>query len=213
MPEALPSRQERARGSGNDRGIRAESRRAVRAARCLKTCRAVKTERARGSGNDRGIRAESRRAVRAARCSKTCRAVKTERGSGNDRGIRAESRRAVRAARCLKTCRAAKTERARGSGGEAGIRTLGRSLSPYNGLANRRLQPLGHLTSREEPSIRRSLTYPERTIRAAVGRARLDWAAATLHPRSELFALFRRHPLPALTHTVSPMRASAHPAT
>ena len=32
-------------------------------------------------------------------------------------------------------------------GGEAGIRTLGRSLSPYNGLANRRLQPLGHLTA------------------------------------------------------------------
>jgi integrase len=33
------------------------------------------------------------------------------------------------------------------TGGEAGIRTLGRSLSPYNGLANRRLQPLGHLTA------------------------------------------------------------------
>ena len=34
------------------------------------------------------------------------------------------------------------------SGGEAGIRTLGRGLSPYNGLANRRLKPLGHLTAR-----------------------------------------------------------------
>jgi hypothetical protein len=33
------------------------------------------------------------------------------------------------------------------SGGEAGIRTLGRVLKPYNGLANRRLQPLGHLTA------------------------------------------------------------------
>ena len=32
-------------------------------------------------------------------------------------------------------------------GGEAGIRTLGTGLSPYNGLANRRLQPLGHLTA------------------------------------------------------------------
>ena len=32
------------------------------------------------------------------------------------------------------------------TGGEAGIRTLGTGLSPYNGLANRRLQPLGHLT-------------------------------------------------------------------
>ena len=34
------------------------------------------------------------------------------------------------------------------AGGEAGIRTLGRAFRPYNGLANRRLQPLGHLTYR-----------------------------------------------------------------
>ena len=33
------------------------------------------------------------------------------------------------------------------TGGEAGIRTLGRAFGPYNGLANRRLQPLGHLTA------------------------------------------------------------------
>src|SRR5947207_14665531 len=32
------------------------------------------------------------------------------------------------------------------TGGEAGIRTLGTAFRPYNGLANRRLQPLGHLT-------------------------------------------------------------------
>ena len=38
-------------------------------------------------------------------------------------------------------------------GGEAGIRTLGRGLSPYNGLANRRLQPLGHLTASELPAF------------------------------------------------------------
>ena len=31
------------------------------------------------------------------------------------------------------------------TGGEAGIRTLDTGVSPYNGLANRRLQPLGHL--------------------------------------------------------------------
>src|SRR6266704_4809825 len=30
--------------------------------------------------------------------------------------------------------------------GEGGIRTPGRGFSPYNGLANRRLQPLGHLS-------------------------------------------------------------------
>ncbi len=32
-------------------------------------------------------------------------------------------------------------------GGEAGIRTLGTAIQPYNGLANRRLKPLGHLSS------------------------------------------------------------------
>src|SRR6476646_2572745 len=31
-------------------------------------------------------------------------------------------------------------------GGEGGIRTPDRGVSPYNGLANRRLQPLGHLS-------------------------------------------------------------------
>src|SRR5438132_5048938 len=36
----------------------------------------------------------------------------------------------------------------KGSGGEGGIRTLDTGFSPYNGLANRRLQPLGHLSSR-----------------------------------------------------------------
>ena len=32
------------------------------------------------------------------------------------------------------------------SGGERGIRTLGRALRPYGGLANRWLQPLTHLS-------------------------------------------------------------------
>ena len=32
-------------------------------------------------------------------------------------------------------------------GGEGGIRTLDTGFSPYNGLANRRLQPLGHLSA------------------------------------------------------------------
>ena len=34
----------------------------------------------------------------------------------------------------------------KGNGGEGGIRTLDTGVSPYNGLANRRLQPLGHLS-------------------------------------------------------------------
>jgi hypothetical protein len=53
--------------------------------------------------------------------------------------------------------RADKTERWRGIGGEAGIRTLGRTLRPYNGLANRRLQPLGHLTADCKYTARKNL--------------------------------------------------------
>jgi hypothetical protein len=36
------------------------------------------------------------------------------------------------------------------SGGAGGIRTLDRALQPYNGLANRRLQPLGHSSIRAD---------------------------------------------------------------
>ena len=35
---------------------------------------------------------------------------------------------------------------ARKHGGEGGIRTLGTGVSPYNGLANRRIRPLCHLS-------------------------------------------------------------------
>jgi hypothetical protein len=45
------------------------------------------------------------------------------------------------------------------TGGEAGIRTLDTGVSPYNGLANRRLQPLGHLTAARNLSIRQALSY------------------------------------------------------
>jgi hypothetical protein len=38
----------------------------------------------------------------------------------------------------------AKRVSAKQDGGAGGIRTLDRALQPYNGLANRRLQPLGH---------------------------------------------------------------------
>jgi hypothetical protein len=36
-------------------------------------------------------------------------------------------------------------------GGEGGIRTPGTGFGPYNGLANRRLQPLGHLSVYNRP--------------------------------------------------------------
>jgi hypothetical protein len=34
--------------------------------------------------------------------------------------------------------------------GDGGIRTLDRALQPYNGLANRRLQPLGHISGKAD---------------------------------------------------------------
>ena len=39
---------------------------------------------------------------------------------------------------------------AKAGGGAGGIRTLDRALQPYNGLANRRLQPLGHSSMRAD---------------------------------------------------------------
>src|SRR5271163_1467303 len=42
-------------------------------------------------------------------------------------------------------------------GGEGGIRTPDTGVSPYNGLANRRLQPLGHLSAYRLRGSRRCL--------------------------------------------------------
>src|SRR5437016_3265656 len=40
-------------------------------------------------------------------------------------------------------------------GGEGGIRTLGTGVSPYNGLANRRIRPLCHLSATISDSLPR----------------------------------------------------------
>src|SRR5271163_4798472 len=45
-------------------------------------------------------------------------------------------------------------------GGDGGIRTLDRALQPYNGLANRRLQPLGHVSRAEKAHRDICLTHP-----------------------------------------------------
>jgi hypothetical protein len=56
----------------------------------------------------------------------------------------------------LRVARHPKPVRAKG-GGAGGIRTLDRALQPYNGLANRRLQPLGHSSmSADMPDARAS---------------------------------------------------------
>jgi hypothetical protein len=43
----------------------------------------------------------------------------------------------------------------KGYGGEGGIRTLGTGVSPYNGLANRRIRPLCHLSGVRSHSLSR----------------------------------------------------------
>src|SRR5580700_1192039 len=57
------------------------------------------------------------------------------------------------------------------SGGEGGIRTPGRSFGPYNGLANRRIQPLCHLSAvfrqallRTDDDLRNSYPSNSRSI-------------------------------------------------
>jgi hypothetical protein len=45
--------------------------------------------------------------------------------------------------------------RVKTSGGEGGIRTLGTGVSPYNGLANRRIRPLCHLSGVRKFSLPR----------------------------------------------------------
>ena len=45
------------------------------------------------------------------------------------------------------------------SGGEGGIRTLGTGVSPYNGLANRRIRPLCHLSGAHRNGPLASVVY------------------------------------------------------
>src|SRR5207302_11049595 len=59
--------------------------------------------------------------------------------------------------------------------GERGIRTLDTGLTPYNGLANRRLQPLGHLSN-----VRVAQSRPCDVAAQHVGRRS---GATRSHPR------------------------------
>src|SRR6516165_9201175 len=84
----------------------------------------------------------------------------------------------------------------KGSGGEGGIRTLDTGVSPYNGLANRRLQPLGHLSA---ASFQQFNTCPSIHL--------LDYCWTPLqHIHRRLQALHR------LRRLSSP-RSSTHPAS
>src|SRR5436853_3033288 len=54
--------------------------------------------------------------------------------------------------------------------GEGGIRTPDRGISPYNGLANRRLQPLGHLSNKRLDCKLRGQGRPREVVRPATNR-------------------------------------------
>jgi hypothetical protein len=58
----------------------------------------------------------------------------------------------------------------KGSGGERGIRTPDRGFSPYNGLANRRLQPLGHLSALLRIIPELSISVIMRAIKSSFSR-------------------------------------------
>src|SRR5271157_957389 len=59
-------------------------------------------------------------------------------------------------------------------GGDGGIRTLDRALQPYNGLANRRLQPLGHVSGSRVPARRKAAAN---RVAQTYARPGTDWQA------------------------------------
>ena len=77
----------------------------------------------------------------------------------------------LRRASCFTSSRtrspSCEARRAKQDGGDGGIRTLDRALQPYNGLANRRLQPLGHVSNMADMpdagSTRKRQICPSRT--------------------------------------------------
>src|SRR3954463_4650976 len=85
---------------------------------------------------------------------------------------------------------------AESNGGEAGIRTLDTAFRPYNGLANRRLQPLGHLT--DPVSIRPTMSCGKEIVPAIVPeiwqlslpRAKAQGTAIT-NPRADVNRILR----------------------
>src|SRR3982074_3624726 len=69
-------------------------------------------------------------------------------------------------------------------GGDGGIRTLDRALQPYNGLANRRLQPLGHVSVEPIcPTQRRAASARFKKRRETIRRIHIE--ARPLWPRSQ----------------------------
>src|SRR5580658_954657 len=62
-------------------------------------------------------------------------------------------------------------------GGEGGIRTLGTGVSPYNGLANRRIRPLCHLSAFVYNKLPTSSIPPHPTFAKMLLKERHPWLA------------------------------------
>src|SRR5271154_6235644 len=79
-------------------------------------------------------------------------------------------------------------------GGDGGIRTLDRALQPYNGLANRRLQPLGHISAARRDSTPgicptpAPIARPARSLQAAAPSGRTEFYAPLRPWRGRPFA-------------------------
>src|SRR3954465_12638242 len=101
-------------------------------------------------------------------------------------------------------------------GGAGGIRTLNRALQPYNGLANRRLQPLGHSSmSADMPdagaSRKRQIQITPRLYRVAgVSRAFLTNGRFPYRAFRPIFpgsAVFRTRKRPSNRHDLREARS------
>ena len=89
-------------------------------------------------------------------------------------------------------------------GGAGGIRTLDRALQPYNGLANRRLQPLGHSSIAADmpdagPSRKRQIQITLRSFGGAA--AGLAFSASSPDPGCRAILLVRKDALTAHRRT------------
>jgi hypothetical protein len=96
-----------------------------------------------------------------------------------------------------------------GNGGAGGIRTLDTAFQPYNGLANRRLQPLGH--SSASPCDRRADLCPRLMRASSRGNFPLILASGSAATRLAPGRLAKLPPGPAVAQApmALPVRGSS----
>ena len=91
-------------------------------------------------------------------------------------------------------------------GGDGGIRTLDRALQPYNGLANRRLQPLGHVSTQADmPDA--GATRKRQICTIAISAKCLNIKG--LRDAAMIVAILRPAGFPNVSHQVAPRQTTA----